>query len=191
MLDLFLIVVAVELAIIILAWPEAREIAYWVVGLAAVAAGIMAVASIEPLAQWSTLTSWKNLEIAFSYAVGFAVFFVGLIACADAARGWVGERLLTKHSPEQPLWLLLAFVAMLGFVFSSIFVIGALEPESILDRRGKLEAFVGGGGGILAMLAWVAIGFRRLKRRGEEFQTLKAVKLLSAAVRPRRSKLDT
>jgi multisubunit Na+/H+ antiporter MnhB subunit len=137
------------------------------------------------------IPSQASLRIAILIMVEIAVFCVAMIVCADAARGWVGESLRTKRARNQPLWLLLAFVATMALAGSVVFVAVAVDPRMVLDRRGRLESVVEGGCGVIVLLTWVAIGFRRLKQRGEEFQTLKAVRLLTAAFRRRRSRLET
>ena len=117
-----------------------------------------------------------------------AVFCVAMIICADAARGWLGERLLIKRAHNQSLWMLLAFAAMMSLAISVVFVATGFDPRTFRDRPGGSKSLIEGGSGIVVMLTWVAIGFRRLRQRGDESQTLNAARLLTRAVWPRRSK---
>jgi multisubunit Na+/H+ antiporter MnhB subunit len=123
--------------------------------------------------------------------VEIAVFCVAMIICADAARGWVGGRLLTKRARNQSLWTLLAFAAIMSLAISVVFVAAAFDPRTIRDRPRRLKSVIEGGSGIVVILTWVAIGFRRLRQRGDESQMLNAARLLTRAVWLRRSKLDT
>jgi hypothetical protein len=194
-LYLLLVIIVVELAIIILAWPEAREIAYWVAGLVVVGTLIVAGAYFNPLAQlWSIIPSresinatlsWQNVENALAFAVVIAVGGAGAVICADGARGWVGERLISTRTPDQPLWHLLMSAALLVLFFSSLFLIGGLDPTSLLDREERLAWVIGGAIVDFLVLAWVVIGLRRLKRHGQEFYTLKFIRWLARAEKKR------
>jgi hypothetical protein len=130
------------------------------------------------------VTSPRNLETALGWAATIIVFVTVTVVCGDPARGWIGDRLLTNRSPDQPpFYVLLAAVAMMVFAFSALFVMDALDPRAILDRRGRVESFVYGGLGVAVVLIWIIAGFCRLRRRGGEFQTLKAVKLVGKTAR--------